>query len=403
MDDETTTQVYSKPTNMYLSNDNLNGQFAERAKWSDEDIDTLFNWFKDPSNVQLYNFGIKAKAIRALAELLPSKSSRQIYNKMNSLESQYQATKLRLKQGIPITERDLSLGIDTAQTKVKSIFRYYYEMDKIVSLQNPDKDAVRTFPVPLDENSYSGSPAELNFQNENIEPLDQELNPSSSKNAYSTHGTETYEQEAKSEPFARSYEEGVGSSPTTRIVNGEQIVTIKNEGTEHSTFREGPGRRRGRKANHQLNTHFINTEPQHYVTDKPTDTSASERVEKAIKSDVSSGYYESKLAHRKKIHEDYMALAKSQLESEAEARRLTHEEHKEWAAIRKLELEYKRTELILERIKLEKQYNINIPINIPPSESPYIYQNDPINNGRAFENDKVMEHTFPITNFKPYP
>ncbi|KAI0243464.1 hypothetical protein L0F63_006907, partial [Massospora cicadina] len=353
----------------------------DRARWSEQDMEILFGWFQDPQNLASYTTGIKAKAMRAMAEKIPGKTDRQILNKMTALENHYHQCKARLKQGIPLTERDLECGIDSAQAKVKSIFRYYYEMDQILGSQpqsstadngynnlsradqtdydSPRANASNGTPQIQQISHHSmgerGSPLLANTSNRASFPTSGGYTPEAYPHETYTHDSFTqpkYASHATSSTNARQFPLDSTNDPLPRL------SSARSEGHSYHS-RDVTSASNSRSSRRDLTDSYLNLAPldprhgsrsheSHVAKDKivHSSKSSSSTHERRIR------IAEEKLAFKRARHEEIMSLAYRQFEAEEEARRFSQRQHEELLNMRKLEYQIRSEELALEKLRL---------------------------------------------------
>lgn len=380
-DPSRSTQINYSSTN--YSQEPSSRSSIDRARWSEQDMEILFNWFQDPQNLASYTTGIKAKAVRAMAEKIPGKTDRQVLNKMTSLENSYHQCKARLKQGIPLTERDLECGIDSAQAKVKSIFRYYYEMDQILGSQPQSSSADTGYnnsgraedQIEYDSPHANASSAVPQIQQISHHSLGERASPSlanaSNRASFPTSGGytpedyphETYTHESFTQP---KYASHAASSSNPHQLN----LDLTNDALPRASSARSEGHNCHSRENEALavNSRHLRREPNDsYLNLAPIDPRygshshvshvAKDKIVHSSKS-LSSSHErrlkiaEEKLAFKRARHGEILALAYRHLEAEEEARRISQQQHEELINMRKLEYQIRCEELALEKIRL---------------------------------------------------
>lgn len=352
----------------------------DRARWSENDMLLLFRWFDDPENLRRYNHGIKVKAIRALAETIPGKTDRQVQNKMTALENHYNQCKAKLKQGIPLTERDMESGITTAPAKVKSIFRYYYELDHILngssasginynSGRNETNDydssprhhrgqrmsydsPAQSYPhnghtgdKPYKYSSYVPSQRTHPSEQRDAVPNSSVLQEDNSPNSSNSH-IQPSSDRAPKHSSAPAYSTHLLPSRISDHINGTSAVP---DSAEHNSFKVKPA-------------YSPNSEAR-VIHSSYRKTSRKDRL---------LSLEEEKLSFKRKRHAETIELANRQLEAEEKWRRQMHEDIQEDLQLRRLELQLRRDELNLLQQKPNQEPTQTFSGEQTPVKTPHV-------------------------------
>lgn len=372
-------QTRANPYHAINYSQESNARNFDRARWSEQDMEILFGWFQDPHNLASYTNGVKAKAMRAMAEKIPGKTDRQVLNKMTALENHYHQCKSRLKQGIPLTERDLECGIDSAQAKVKSIFRYYYEMDHILGTQpqsapvdmgyshqsrheeQPDYDSPRILapngaphPQQIAHHSLTEriSPSVASASNRASFPASGGYTPE-------TYPQETFTHESYNQPKYATH--GSSSNLNRRNPNdgNEALPNMSSIRPESHNYQQrdhdNPPPSRREPGDSYLTLAPLNSrhgEPRTNEQESANRGTVGYKGTADISSDRRVRLAEEKLAFKRAKHQESMALAYRQFEAEEEARKVAQRQHQEILDLRLKEYQLRVDELALERARL---------------------------------------------------
>ncbi|KAJ9064033.1 hypothetical protein DSO57_1034703 [Entomophthora muscae] len=375
-------QSRSNPSTYHTLNysQESNSRNLDRARWSEHDMEILFSWFQDPQNLASYTTGVKAKAMRAMAEIIPGKTDRQVLNKMTALENHYHQCKTRLKQGIPLTERDLECGIDSAQAKVKSIFRYYYEMDQILGSQSQTTttDTGYNPQSRLEEQTDYDSPRAIapngtqptqQISHHSIgERISPSIAPTSNRPSFPASGgytpeaypQETFSHESFSQPKYAT--QGVASNSTRRNPmdgSSDALPSLSLIRSEGHIYPQREAENPSASSRREPSDSYLTLAPlnSRHGNSRGTEPESNERNSKALNGAARERRLrlaEEKLAFKRAKHQEVMSLAYRQLEAEEEARKISERQHQELLDMRKKEYQMRAEELALEKFRLGK-------------------------------------------------
>jgi hypothetical protein len=115
----------------------------QNSKWTDTEVRKILDYLSNTENFQRYCKEKKTKTYNKLAEILTTKNSAQIKNKLSSLESSYRRVKTKYQDFLQNFNPKNSEQIRLCKDNVLKEFPFFFDMDEIfrVKLHNVKLDS----------------------------------------------------------------------------------------------------------------------------------------------------------------------------------------------------------------------------------------------------------------------